>query len=258
MAIVVTPDHPRSNERDSLDGIVAERAFTVQGLTGASDTILTQARTAPGIPSRGDAHPSLAGIICIEVSAAAVNESMAMVTCRYEQSTPASYPEGGGQFVTVDSTSASETYYFDINDTRLSATYSGILGSFTHYPSATIDEALVTVTYRRYEQTSEAAIAQLALDYVERVNDLQWAGWAEKTWKVDDIQSRPHGERNQWREVQYVLTYNPRTWMFLSRVVRGGRVPEDSTDGNGFRRQDVRQLADFTQLPFTPVQGPLP
>ena len=254
--MIVTPDGTRSTEQEDFDGVVSERAFTVTELLGPSDQQLSAARTAPGIPAIGDAHPSVAGINCVSKSVSATNDRVAIVMCRYQKPTPDTLPTLGGQLITTDASTVEEETNFDINGDRLIVSYN-LGGSLVdQLPKAGIARALSTLTFTVYEQTSEADISLRNLAYVEHVNNAAWFGWAEKTWRCEDIQSRPYGQSRTWREVTTVLTYNPRTWRWRAEFINKGAAPADATEGFGFATFDIRELADFSLLPVTPPTAP--
>jgi len=246
----VVPDHTQGEWTELADGVRAVRTFTVHELAGVSSAQLKAAAEAVGVPARNDPHPEDSSILMIEKSARPLHDTAALVTCRYEIPTWQNSPETVAQEITIDATVIEEKTYFDyLGTTRISVTYTtGAV--ITQYPSATTAASRVTATIRKVETTSESDLLLRAADFVETVNDAMWFNWPEKTWKLDDLQSRPSRLSGR-REVTYVLTYNPRDWRFLATLIDKGRVPPDATEGNGFRRWDTREPKDFTLLPIT-------
>jgi len=73
--------------KQGKDGIEAVRGFQVVGLSGNPDNRLLQAITEPGIPLRGEPHPSIEGIKADEISASPQGAENALVTVTYKQLT---------------------------------------------------------------------------------------------------------------------------------------------------------------------------
>lgn len=242
----IIPDYTVGSWTETSNGIVASRTFLAVEMSGTASAQIKLAVDDPEVPIRGDAHPEDASIVVVQKSGSARDESTVLVTCDYEIPTWRNSPETVSQEIRIDSTVVSEETIFDINGARIQAQY----GLVTHWPRATRSGSLVTITVSKLQLTSESALVIQAIDFVETINDAVWFGWPAKTWKLDDQQVRLSRFAG-YREVQYVLTYNPRDWRFFASYIEIGRVPPDATDGNGFGYFDIRELQPFSSLPIT-------
>lgn len=247
----VVPDFTQGEWTEFADGKRAVRTFTVHDLIGTSSAILKQAAEETGIPALGDPHPEDASIVVVDKSSRPMHDASAMVACTYEIPTWRNSPGIVSQEITLDASVSEEKVYFDLNSNRIAAQYTipGV-GITVQYPSATVARSRVTATINKLEQTSEGDLLLRASEFVETVNNALWFNWPAKTWKIEDIQSRP-SPRNGWREVTYTLVYNPDDWRFLATFIDRGRLPPNATEGDGFAFFDVRELKDFTLLPIT-------
>lgn len=245
----VIPDHTQSEWNEQHDGIKAVRAFSVHDLDGVSSGIIKAAVNAPGVPALEEAHPDEPGIVVIDKTGSPMHDRSVLVRCSYAVPTWDNAPGLVPQLLELDSSVLTEKTYYDINGVRLSATYTGTV-IVTHYPSTEKTLNIVTATIRKVETTSDADLLARSVAYNDSVNDAAWFGWPAKTWRLEDLQVRQSRFAGK-REVTYVLSYKPDTWQFLATYIESGRVPPDATEGNGFRRWDIRDLTDFSGLPIT-------
>ena len=253
----VKPDYTQGDWQELADGYRATRTFAVLDLAGTSSDVLRSAANAVGIPDRNDPHPHESSIVVVRKTSRPLNDTSALVSVEYEVPTWENSPELVSQEITLDASVDEEKVYFDINSARIAAQYTiAGVGIVTQYPSATIARSRVTATIRKLETTSEGDLLLRSVAYMETVNNAVWFGWPAKTWKVEDLQSRP-SKLSGYRAVTYTLVYNPDDWRFLATFIDRGRLPPDAAEGNGFAFFDTRQLTDFSQLPITvPVAPP--
>ena len=246
----VTPDFEIGDWEETGDGIRASRTFLVTEIDGAPASAQIKAATeAAGVPAKDDAHPEDSSIVVITKRGVARNSREVLVTCEYETPTWRNAPNLVPQEITLDSSIFEEKAWFDINDNRISVTYN-VGAIITQYPSASRSIGLMTATVSRLETTSSSDLLLLGSNYTDAVNDAPWFNWPLKTWKLDDLQVRT-SRLAGYREVSYVLTYNPRDWRFFAGFIDRGRVPPDATEGNGYAFFDLRQPRDFSALPIT-------
>jgi len=225
----------------TADGWSFERVAKVAGVGGVGHARLKNAVEADGVPSIGDAHPTVAD--CELVSIHPESESQDIVKLRLVYQTPPALETE----IEVGATLSEVTVDTDINGELMIVKYGE---DETKDQAALVSIGLPrsTIRFRRREFESPG---EKAREYVGKVNTAGWtvdSGAAARTWRCNAIVGRSADSGRSY-DVDYDFEYDEETWD--ARVVwiksETGRMPPD-LDENGRRRFQVYREKGFNGL----------
>jgi hypothetical protein len=111
---------------------------------------------------------------------------------------------------------------------------------------AELTEAIAVATYTKWVTSATAANIT---DYVGKVNDATWSGYAAGTWLCSSAIFEPESGGGF---LTYELQYNPRTWQFEAHLIQtwgGFNVePPEAVLNNGIEMFDVYDTAAFSGI----------
>lgn len=242
------------------NGFRAERHAIVEGVTGAADTRLYNAINDPGLPSIGDAYPAISTITLQEKNAEAISDDSAnfSVTLVYYDD-PGSTTSESTATVRAYGTTAEEEQDEDINGDRLHfyinlSTANGITSSSPF--TAAVERPRLSFDF---EYTANAYPYNDIKNYLGKVNNAPWNGYAAKSLLCTSISADEESSGNSYR-VRYTFAHREATWQFLAAVKEPGMdlpatahatKPDSEVDLYAAAKYfDVYESADFSQLAF--------
>jgi len=217
MSKVHIEDTSFSSIIETVDSKTVTRSLNVTGLSGSPTSILDTASKLPGVPKVCDAHPTIAGLVAVEVKTKPIGGNDASIVVRYEQ--PGTVGAIGGSTI-------EETGGF-VERVRTNTDFKGelIQVSFdqdTQSGEVTIDVPRHSLRVTRRESSSPANAARF---YVGKVNLGPFRGGGQRTWLMTSINGTT-SDGGKTYIVTYEMFYNPDRWD-ASVGYRGadGRVP---------------------------------
>jgi hypothetical protein len=218
--------------RDGENGREAVRVFTLSGITGDPPARIARALERPIIPRRMDPHPTEPGIICLDLSARALDPTIVEVTATYGvPATQSLLPENEAArgVMEVGATVSAATTQKDVNGDAIMVTGRrfvhrddpdgagallqslGIVSGFRFEDQGGDVEIQIPMPAMRVSRIEPANPWRLARTYVGRVNARRWNDGEPRTWLCTAI----NGTTNDFGktfEVSYEFQFNDETW----------------------------------------------
>lgn len=232
--------------------------YLVTGVTGTGDARRYNAMIQPGVPSYGDAHPTIAGIQVVNITCAPAGEAedaQFIVAVEYRVPEKDDLASNGvvGAVVerSMDFGTVTEVTTEDILGASLDVNYTGkYSGNFIAIERTLEAERDVPLVRARFSSIIAGGnVTTLGAQYNGKINSTTWNGYPAKTWLcVGPVASEINGSTNFLGEWDFV--YRPDTWTWKGAITLGGVVPDDADTAGGTLTAEVYEAIDFGPLGF--------
>lgn len=236
-------------------GYGIDRIYIVTDIGGTAEARLYNATLTSGVPQFGDPHPAVPDVQVTDVQASPIDGDPDAIQIRITYSVPdtddaANEDEQIAGALTISSDVVTESTHFDINGELIKASYSTALSVLTtNYSAIDVQRPQMRVSLSR---TEAIAPKDAILNYLGRINSIDWSGFPAETWLCTGIDVSEDGEEFN---VTYNFEYRERTWkgeLVLPINTTDAAVnPIDSDSGNGYALFDVYSQANFNDLGLT-------
>jgi len=205
-------------------------------------------RVADALPKIGARLSGEPGIRLRNIEIAAVtkenNAFSALLEYGVKTAAESEAEEGGGS-ITFTADTVTEKTTTDIRGRKLRTEYYNLasFGITRINHEADVDRPLWTVQIKK---ELKFLPRNFALTYTGAVNSRQWSGFPARTWLCRNIgASEKAGGRY---DVEWLFSYNPKTWRLFTNTKIDGLIPADVRTGNGTEVWDVYPLKDFNAM----------
>lgn len=227
---------------EAADGKRARYVHQVSELGGSAPSRLPAAVFAPGIPRRGDAHPSESGLTVERVTARATSDpEIALVTVDYaSRGADSDTPGNEGLTITVRGDLITEETIKNVDGDLMQTTYVGIGSIAFQTHRVEVQRPSFSLVFSRIEDDSALA---LAYRYAGKVNSGSFQGAGEDRWLCTlESDSQEDGRHR----VRYTFTYNNQGWQARLTAAVNGLIPLDaSLQNGGIRIEQVYERENF-------------
>jgi hypothetical protein len=223
-----------ADAREGEDGYACTRTFIVEGVTGNAHARQYEALRSSGIPARGDAHPSIPGLVVDDRVASALRRSTSAVkvTVTYRPLSPTEIADSGAAVMEVGATLTSETRDRDamgkkVYKSRTDLTFdeSGrLVGATTIYERVTFEVQVPTIvlTFRRKTRTNPVVHAET---FLGKIGDWGRADAYLSPWLITRIDGKTEDGGQTYDEL-IEMQYKRSGWVV--------RIPRVVTATNAF------------------------
>jgi len=235
-----------SSLRRTAEGSEAQRIARVSGLSGGASDRLRAACDAPGIPSVGEPHPTIANLYVCSLVAVPDGAAAAIVTISYRSR---SAEIGETPVIQVGSSVVQTTTETDADGNRITVSYSASGDDVDLKTQGSRVSVLVPQTTLRFTRTEDASPLAKARTCVGTINKTEVFDSASGTWLCTAIAGRSL-DGGATYEVTYEFQYNGRGWQPTVSYIdpQTNRPPPELTDGLGAKTVNVYLETEFKEL----------
>ncbi len=257
MAIIVLDIIDGNSIEDNPEGLLAIRVARVQGLTGNPSAKLARALFAAGVPRRGDPHPSIPELVCVNRAAETLDLDYVNVTLTYK---PPEFEDkepndSRPPQIRVGTTTQGSTTEIDIKGKPIQVKH-----TFKKKNGIDVVDPKTTIQIQEVAFQLPVTIAELSrrefrdptgksIQFVGKVNRLTFFGGAKRIWLCTAIEGISDDGGLSY-QVNYVFQRNPETWDANVIMIddETGRPPEDLVDDEGRKSYQIYKEVDFRKL----------
>lgn len=245
----------------SEDGITAVRAFRVDALDGDRFTRAASVLELGGIPRYGEPHPTIPGILCLNVEVEMSDVRQALVTCTYRRPTPRDAPDDGGgddpgatSALEIGATVQTAKTNLDANGNLMIVSYVPSSGPvIARSQGGTVDIQIPSPVLSVSRRETVAPWLD-ALKYVGRTNRFRWNRGEERTWLCTSIRGTTDDGGVTYQTARE-FAYKEETWdaTVVYTDPKTGKPPSDVADFVN-REFAIRKFQVYGTEDFAPMR----
>ena len=241
-------------------GFSVTRSGVISGVAGeGTDAYLVNAYNDAQMPAYGSAHPTIAGIILLDISIEPMPCNKARVVLSYRVPDPIEQPvdeTGTGQgLIEISARSVQIQTEKDRDENQISVAHDF---SATEEPDREIERqggvvsSMAAQTVLRQTRTESAHSLSISLTHINTINELEAWGFPAETLLCTKVASTSN-DGGLTYSVSYEFQHDPNKWTATAVFIdpRTGRPPDAlaTTGANaGIKEVDLYHVSDFNFL----------